>query len=149
MLASDFYVRDWDQISLNNIVSEFCLKLRMITGERRLRWEGDYGGKGFMARMVITVKRAITVASVTMVVRKTTAGKETIGKKTTVGKGTRTGKYPMAEWTKTESLHVPGQQRISLLVINTLKFTPFHHAFSSQAFSLIVTKVSKGTCLQG
>ena len=86
MLASDFYVRDWDQISLNNIVSEFCLKLRMITGERRLRWEGDYGGKGFMARMVITVRRAITVASVTMVVRKTTAGKETIGKRTTVGK---------------------------------------------------------------
>ena len=59
-----------------------------------------------MAGKVITVRRAISVSSVTMVVRKTTAGKVTIGKRTTVVKGTRTGEYPMAEWNKTESLHV-------------------------------------------
>ena len=92
-----------------------------------------------MAGKVITVRRAFTVASVTMVVRETIAGKETtIGKRTTLGKGARIGKYPMAEWTKTESLHAPGQRRVSLLVINLkLKFNPFHHAFS-----LMVTKVS-------
>ena len=60
-----------------------------------------------MAGKVITVRRAISVSSVTMEVRKTTAAKVTIGKRTTVVKGTRTGEYPMAEWTKTESLHFP------------------------------------------